>query len=139
MEDKSILIVDDERRMADSLGDLLREENYRVRTVYSGRSAVDVLRREQFHVVVTDLRMQEVGGLDLIRYIHDNFPETLVIVITGHASTDSAIEALRYQVFDYLRKPFEFDLFRMAIEKAFHKIEAERLRQGYGSHDYARH
>lgn len=129
MSHKTVLIIDDEKRMADSLGNLLGECGYKVTVTYSGRGAIDCLRRESFNVVVTDLRMVDMDGLDVIRYIHDNFPHSLIIVITGHASTDSAIEALHYRVFDYLRKPFDFELFRMAIEKAFHKIDVDQLRE----------
>lgn len=129
LRSKKVMIVDDEVRMADSLRDLLADAGYMIETAYSGVEAVEKLRRNSFHVVVTDLRMQDLDGLDLIHYIHDTAPMTLVIVITGHASTESAIEAVHYHVFDYLRKPFDFDLLRMAIEKAFHKLEAEQLRQ----------
>jgi signal transduction histidine kinase len=60
---------------------------------------------------------------------HDNYPQTIVIVITAHATTDSAIDAVHYHVFEYIRKPFEFSLFKTIIEKAFQKLEIEELRQ----------
>jgi signal transduction histidine kinase len=129
MPRKTVLIVDDEKRMADSLRDLLTPAGYTVQTAYNGAQAIDLLRQKFFHVLVTDLRMQGIGGLDIIRYTHEHHPRTLIIVITGHATTESAIEAVHYNVFDYLRKPFEFDLFRMAIEKAFHKLETDQLRE----------
>ena len=129
MDEKKILIIDNEQRMADSLASLLVETGYQARTAYGGVEAIELLGNESFHVVVTDLRMQDIDGLDVIRFVHDNHPRTLLIVITGHATTESAIEAVHYQVFDYLRKPFDFDLFRMAIEKAFQKIETDQLRE----------
>ncbi len=126
---KTVLIVDDEKRMADSLRDLLALAGYTVQVAYNGAQAIDLLRQKAYHVLVTDLRMQGIGGLDIIRYTHEHHSRTQIIVITGHATTESAIEAVHYNVFDFLRKPFEFDLFRMAIEKAFHKIEADQLRE----------
>ncbi len=129
MRTKRVLIVDDERRMADSLRELLTGSGYHAHSAYDGAEALAILRHESFHVVVTDLRMWGVDGLTLVRHIHENHPRTLVIVITGHATTESAIESMHYQVFDYLRKPFDFDLFRMAIEKAFHRIESDQLRE----------
>jgi signal transduction histidine kinase len=126
---KTVLIVDDEKRMADSLRDLLAPAGYTVEVAYNGAQAIDLLRQRFYHVLVTDLRMQGIGGLDIIRYAHEHHARTLIIVITGHATTESAIEAVHYNVFDFLRKPFEFDLLRMAIEKAFHKIETDQLRE----------
>ncbi len=129
MGEKSVLIVDDERRMADSLRSLLDRAGYRAAAAYSGRDAIAWLEHNAAAIVVTDLRMHDVDGLALIRHVHEHHPRSLIIVITGHASTESAIEALHYHVFDYLRKPFEFELFRMAIEKAFQKIETDQLRE----------
>ncbi|MEN6626471.1 MAG: response regulator [Candidatus Sumerlaeia bacterium] len=129
MPEKSVLIVDDERRMAESLCALLNRSSYNADAAFSGREAIERLTARNYKLVVTDLRMQDVDGLNLIRHLHDNYPHTLVIVITGYASTESAIEALHYHVFDYIRKPFEFDLFKMAIDKAFQKIELDQLRE----------
>lgn len=129
MREKTVLIIDDEVRIAESLRDLLTVEHYKVCLASSGRQALDILAKLSFHVIVTDLRMPDIGGLDVIKYVHENFPKTLIIVITGHATTDSAIQAVHYHVFDYLRKPFEFDHFRLAIEKAFQKLEFEQLRE----------
>ncbi|MBI3737216.1 response regulator, partial [Candidatus Sumerlaeota bacterium] len=129
MKDKSILIVDDERRLADSLRDLLAIEGYKARTAYSGSEALEALREHPYPIVVTDLRMQGVDGLDVIRHVHENYPKTLVIVVTGYASADSAIEALHYHAFDYIRKPFEFDHFKRALERAFQKLEMDQLRE----------
>lgn len=129
MPEKSVLIVDDERRMAESLCALLGRENYKAEPAFSGREAIERLKEKKFKLVVTDLRMKDGDGLNLIRHIHDHCPNTLIIVITGHASTESAIEALHYHVFDYLRKPFEYDHFRTAIDKAFQKLELDQLRE----------
>ena len=129
MIEKRVLIVDDERRMADSLRDLLREAGYRAQSAYDGEAAIKILEQGNIEVVVTDLRMGAYDGLDLLRHLHEHHPRILAIVITGHATMDSAIDAVHYHVFDYLRKPFEFELFRMAIEKAFQKLETDQLRE----------
>lgn len=129
MREKTVLIIDDEKRMADSLRDLLRNSGYRVQVAYGSLDGMDMLKHSNFHVLVTDLRMPDQDGIEVIRYAHEHCPQTLTIVITGYASAESAIEALHYKVFDYLRKPFDFDLFRMAIEKAFQKIESDQLRE----------
>jgi signal transduction histidine kinase len=129
MIEKSLLIIDDERRMTESLAELFDAEGIEVVTANSGAEGIDKLKARAFPVVVTDLRMQGVDGLNVVRYIHDHRPKTLVIVITGYASTDSAIEALHYRAFDYIRKPFEFERLKAAIDRAFDKLEVERLRE----------
>lgn len=129
MIDKSILIIDDEKRMTQSLSDLLQGPDCRVETANSGADGIKAMQDHSFPVVITDLRMQGVDGLNVIRYVHEHHPKTLVIVITGYASTESAIEALHYQAFDYIRKPFEFDRLKGAIDRAFHKLEVDQLRE----------
>ncbi len=127
--EKSILVVDDEKRMTDSLRDLLSPLGYEVTTANSGEEAIAELKRQRYPLVITDLRMQRAGGLDIMRHLDEHAPRTLVIVITGYASTESAIEAVHYHAFDYLRKPFEFDDLRRVIERAFQKIELDQLRE----------
>src|SRR4051794_4269030 len=99
MRQKSILIIDDEKRMTDSLRDLLVTLGYNVQASYGGQEAIDLIKRCHFHVVVTDLRMQDIDGLEVIRYLHAHCPRALIIVITGYASTESAIQAVHYHVF----------------------------------------
>jgi len=128
-EEKKILIIDDEKRMADSLKTLLVNYGYKVNVAYSGEEGFEKLKRDEFHLVITDLRMGDIDGLDIMKYVDDNLPGTYMIVITGHASTESAIEALHRKAFDYITKPFDFDLLRASVEKAFSKLEAEQLRE----------
>lgn len=128
MNDRPILIIDDERRMADSLAALLGGEGFRTRAVYGGQAGIDALGEEKYALVITDLAMSGVGGIDVIRHIAEHHPETLVIVMTGYASTDSAIDALHYRAFDYLRKPFDFDHMRSTVQRALSRVELDELR-----------
>lgn len=125
---RRILVIDDERRMADSICRLLTREGYDVVAAYGGQEGLNCLAEEPFDLVLTDLRLGEADGLGVLRHIRENHPETLVIVITGHASAESAIEAIRHCAFDYLPKPFEFDSLLTSVSRAFHRIETERLR-----------
>ncbi|MBN1901986.1 response regulator [Candidatus Sumerlaeota bacterium] len=129
MEEKKILVVDDEKRMADSLQELLSNYDYTVDAAYSGSEAIDKLKKEKYHVVITDIRMADMDGFDVMGYINDHTPATQIIVITAHASTESAIEALHFKAFDYITKPFDFDSLRSTVERAFVKIEADTLRE----------
>lgn len=127
--ERRILIIDDEKRMADSLRDLLRAEGWRAETAYRGEEGLERLAREEFPVVVTDLRMGAVGGLDVVRTVRERHPKTLVVVVTGYASADSAIDALHNHAFDYLRKPYEFAELKRSLDRAFHKLEVDQLRE----------
>lgn len=126
--ERSILVIDDEERLAQSLTALLREEGYEVEAAIGGRQGLEKLQARPFQLVITDLRMPEVDGFQIMDYIGNNLPHTAMIVITGHASTQSAIEAIHQRVADYLTKPFEFDYLIASIEKVFAQIEAEELR-----------
>lgn len=124
LEEKRILIIDDEIRMADSLKTLLTNYGYKVAVAYNGEEGIECLKQNDYHLVITDLRMGEIDGLDIMKYVENNLPKTYMIIITGHASTESAIEALHRQAFDYITKPFDFDLLKSSVEKAFIKIES---------------
>lgn len=127
--EKNILVIDDEWRLAESLASLLRGVGYQVKPCGSGQEALDVLGESNFDLVITDLRMDGIDGFDIMRYLSEHCPKTAIIVITGHASTESAIEALHQRVSDYIPKPFDFDFLRASIEKVFAQQENEQLRR----------
>lgn len=127
--EKRLLVIDDEVRLAESLAALLRGAGYQVEPCGSGQEAIDLLTRESYDLVITDLRMDGIDGFDIMRFLSENCPFTAMIVITGHASTESAIEALHQRVADYIPKPFDFEFLRGAIEKVFVQQESEQLRR----------
>jgi signal transduction histidine kinase len=126
---KKILVVDDEARLAHSLAALLRGVGYDVEAATSGGEGLERIRAQAYNLVITDLRMDTVDGFDIMQYVAQNCPQTALIVITGHASTESAIEALHQRVSDYITKPFEFDFLRSSIERVFAQQEADQLRR----------
>ena len=126
--DRRILVIDDEERLAESLAELLRQEGYRVDAAVGGREGLDRIRKGDYDLIVTDLRMPEVDGFTVMDYVAKKSPDSALIVITGHASTESAIEAIHQRVADYITKPFELDFLIASIEKVFAQIETERLR-----------
>ncbi|MBI1290477.1 response regulator [bacterium] len=127
--DRRILVVDDEARLAMSLAALLRGVGYNVEAATSGPDGLAKIRETPFDLVITDLRMDTIDGFDIMHHVASHCPNTALIVITGHASTESAIEALHQRVADYITKPFEFDFLRGSIEKVFARQEADRLRR----------
>lgn len=128
-DSKRILVIDDERRMANSVCQLLRREGHEAVPAFSGGEGLARLDEEPFDLVITDLRMPDVDGLEVLRQMRERHPRTLAIVMTGHASTESAIEAIHHAAFDYIPKPFEFDHLLEIVRRALQRIETERLRQ----------
>jgi len=126
---RQILVIDDEERLARSLTELLREEGYEVDAAVGGEEGLRLLREKSYHLVITDLRMPGVDGLEVMDFVSHHLPGAAVIVITGHASTHSAIEAIHNKVADYITKPFELDMLIASIEKVFAQAEAEQMRQ----------
>jgi two-component system response regulator PilR (NtrC family) len=106
---ESILIVDDEEIIRESLSFVLGKEGYAVREAANGRIAMEMLREESFDLVLTDLEMPEVKGIELLEHTATACPETLVVIVTAYGSIDTAIAALRKGAVDYILKPVEFD------------------------------
>jgi nitrogen regulation protein NR(I) len=121
-----VLIVDDELNIRRVLAALLRREGHEVSTAGDGEQALAVLQRAPVHVVVTDLVMPKMGGMDLLNRVSVEFPDIPVIVITAHGSVDSAVQALKAGAFDYITKPFEQDELKKVIAKAARAHDLER-------------
>jgi len=113
----SILIAEDEDGVRDSLTQVLREEGYDVVATADGAAAIAALGTREFDVVISDLRMPGADGLSVLRQAREISPQTLVLLMTAHATVDTAIEALRGGAQDYLLKPIIFD-------DVLHKIES---------------
>ncbi len=100
-----ILVVDDEPVARQSLSDILRLEGYGVNSVPNGQAAVEYVRTHTVDLMVVDLRMPGMDGLEVIQVVNQTSPDTEVILLTAHGSTETAIQALRLRVHDYLLKP----------------------------------
>ncbi len=102
-----ILVVDNEHSVRMTLAMLLKGSGHQVLEAAAGRAAIEKLREEPVSLVITDLKMPEVSGLDVLREVKALRPETEVILLTGHGTIESAVEAMRLGAFDYVTKPFE--------------------------------
>jgi response regulator RpfG family c-di-GMP phosphodiesterase len=127
---ETILIVDDERGPRDSLRMILAPA-YQVRTASNAHEALELLRRERIDVVTLDLVMPGMSGLDLMRRMHDEFPNTEIIVVTGCGSTESAAESVRFGICDYLQKPFDVVQVGAAITRAVERRRARNHLQDF--------
>ncbi len=115
-----ILVVDDELGPRESLRMILRDD-YSVQTAASGKQALEILQKDEYDLIILDIRMPEMNGIDLLKVIREQAPDTQVIMITAYASIDTATEALRLGAIDYLIKPFEITSVREVVKKGLHK------------------
>lgn len=124
---ESILIVDDEDIIRESLSFVLSKEGYRVREAPNGLAALEILKEDSIDLVVTDLEMPEMKGIELLEQVSRFSPETLVVIITAYGSIDTAIQALRKGAVDYILKPVEFDELIVKVGRllANHRINVE--------------
>jgi DNA-binding NtrC family response regulator len=121
-----ILIVDDERIAVKNLEHILKKEGYAVVGTSSGSNAVKLLEERQFDVVLTDLRMEKVDGLQILKRCRELQPDAEVIMITGYATLESAVEAMKKGAFHYIAKPFKLDLVRNIVKEASEKVMLKR-------------
>ncbi len=125
-----ILVVDDEKFIRDILADFLGMEGYSVRTAGDGISAVDELSRAHYDLVISDLKMPKMGGIELLQEIAQRHPETLTVIMTGFGTVETAIDAMKRGAYDYILKPFKVEelvhVVRRGIDKQ--RLAAENLR-----------
>jgi two-component system response regulator PilR (NtrC family) len=121
-----ILVVDDERSMRELLAIVLRREGYDVMLAENGRDAVSALEKGPVDVLISDIKMPDMSGVEVLRAAKQIDQDILGIMITAFASTDTAVEAMRLGACDYLSKPFDIDLLKMKVRE---KIENRQLRQ----------
>lgn len=120
MDQHKIMIIDDEKIVGDMAKMSLEREGYHVETFLNGEAALERLRQEKFDVVVTDLKMKGIDGMEVLKTVKELYPETKVIMITAFANLDTAIEALRGDVHDFFPKPVKIKELKISIEKALH-------------------
>ncbi len=134
-----ILIIDDERTLRESCASVLRSEGYNVTLAARGEEALDLIRRRPFDLVLVDLLLPQVSGLEVLNGVLEVNKETLVVVMTGNPSVTSSIEALRMGAWDYLPKPFSATHLQVLIGRASHAIlkvrEAIDLREQVSRHN----
>jgi len=148
-EEKSILVVDDDRIILDSLCEFLSLEGFQTSGAETLKNAIIELQKQNYSLIITDINLPDGDGFELLNIIRKNYPQTVVIAITGYGSIESAVKAIKQGAYDYLTKPIADDELRLAVTKAIKQqsliSENESLRlqleQKYSleniiSHDY---
>ena len=120
------VIVDDDRSIGGILEELISGPDVAVKIFGDARKAVEYLRRHAADIVITDLLMPDIGGLDVLHLVKKMYPDAVVIIITGHGTLETAIEAVRKGAYDYIKKPFKLDEIEIAFNNAVEKIRLVR-------------
>jgi signal transduction histidine kinase len=125
-EQPKVLVVDDEESVVVTIKAILQLDGYNVATTTSGAKARVMVREVEYDLVLTDLRLEDGDGLDVLKAVRERYPETVTIMLTGYASLESAIQALRAGAYDYLVKPSEVEELRVTVARG---LERRRLGQ----------
>jgi putative nucleotidyltransferase with HDIG domain len=125
-----VLVVDDEKFIRDIIADFLGMEGYIVRTAEDGTSAVTELERARYDMVISDLKMPKMGGLDLLKEVARVHPDTLTVIMTGFGTVETAIDAMKRGAYDYILKPFKVEEIVHIVQRGLEKrrLSAENLR-----------
>ncbi len=126
MSKHKILVADDELSMREFLTIMLTKEGYDVDTAKDGEEAINMIGRNSYHLVITDVKMPKKSGLDVLKAAATSSPNTIVIMITAYSSVDSAIEAMKVGAYDYIPKPFKIDEIRIVVRNALEKRDLEK-------------
>ncbi len=129
-EKPRVLVVDDEKYIRELLADFLAMEGYFVRTASDGRVAMSELQLSAYDLIVSDLKMPNMGGLELLEYVCRAHPHTPMVIMTGFGTVETAIEAMKRGAYDYVLKPFKADEIVQVVSRALQqrRLEAENLR-----------
>jgi two-component system NtrC family response regulator len=118
MSQKIILVVDDDKNLCRIIEHNLAREGYKVLVTYNAKSALDILKKNSVHLVLSDIQMPKIGGLELLARIKKLFPDILVIMITAYGSIETAVEAMKKGAYDYLTKPVDRAQLSVVAKKA---------------------
>ncbi|MBI5044039.1 MAG: sigma-54-dependent Fis family transcriptional regulator, partial [Nitrospirae bacterium] len=122
-KNSKILIIDDEKIALKNLEHVMKKEGYQVVSTQSGQNALKLLEEQQFDAVLTDLRMEKVDGAQILKRCKELYPDTEVIMITGYATLESAVKAMKNGAFYYIAKPFKLDEVRKVVSEAVEKVK----------------
>lgn len=118
MKQGKILIAEDNELNRDNLAQLLKENGHEVKTVCDGREGIEAFLEDKFDLVITDLRMPNVDGLEFLKYIKNVNQDNIVIMITGYGTINSAVESMKMGAFDFITKPIKDDLVKLSVNRA---------------------
>lgn len=120
-----ILVVDDEESIREFLEIMLKKEGYEITLAEDGQKAIDLLAKKSFDMIISDLQMPNVTGIELLKHVKDSYPDIVFMMITAFGTTETAVDAMKMGAYDYLTKPFKIDEVRMNIANALRSKNLE--------------
>jgi len=126
MDEVHILIIDDEKIIRDGTEYVLKKEGYKVVTCKDGEEGIECLKSAPFQMLILDLMMPGIRGMDVLKLVQKQYPDLLVIVITGYATVGNAVEAMKIGAYDFIPKPFTPDQLRIVVRRAIDKLNLEQ-------------
>ena len=129
MKNGKILIAEDNQLSRENLSEILTMSGYDVKAFENGRYAMDALVQDKYDLIITDLKMPEADGLELLKFTKDMNPDNIVIMITGHGTVNTAVDAMKLGAFDYIVKPIKDDLVKLTVARAlsYAKLKEENI------------
>ena len=124
-EDVHILVVDDEKIIRDGSERILTKEGWKVETAENGEKGLGLIQQGNFHIILLDLMMPGIRGMEVLKKVRDDYPKLIVIVITGYATIENAVEAMKNGAYDFISKPFTPDQLRIVVRRAEDKLQLE--------------
>jgi two-component system response regulator PilR (NtrC family) len=132
-----VLVVDDEESIREFFEIMLKREGYEVWTASNGKEALERLKKGRADLILSDIQMPEMSGLELLSKVKEQDPEALMIMITAFGSTETAVEAMKLGAYDYVQKPFKIDevkiILRQALERKQLQSENVQLKKELGT------
>lgn len=125
---KTILVVDDEKEICTVLSDNLYQEGYRVFTAYNGKKALELVKKEKPDLVLLDIRMPEMDGIEVLRRIKKMKKEIVVIILTAYGTLETARKAMKLGAYDYITKPFDLFLLKSIVKEGLKKLNGPTTR-----------
>lgn len=126
MRNERILLIDDSPEILSSLSESLKSEGYDVETASSGKEGISLIEKKFFDLIITDLMMPDVGGMDVLKFVTQNSPDSFCIILTGYGTIKNAVEAVKLGAFDYLTKPVKLDEILITLKRV---IEFRNLKR----------
>ncbi len=120
-----ILVVDDEESIREFLEIMLKKENYEVTTAEDGLRAKEILAKKSFDMIISDMQMPNVTGIELLKFVRENYPDIVFMMITAFGTTETAVDAMKMGAYDYVTKPFKIDEVRLNIANALRSKNLE--------------
>lgn len=116
---KRILVIDDELIIRSSCKKILAPEGYEVISAESGKEGIELFEKEAFNLILLDLKMPDMDGIEVLKIIKDKWPETKIIILTGYSTVETAVNTLRLGAFNFIEKPFTPDTLLNSVREAY--------------------